>query len=90
MNPGAPITGEVDTAAILKQINLVKNELTFIRSDVTSFKEKTTQKFETIEISYKGYTDNETEDLKKMLLKKISDVNEALKFEDERQLAEFE
>jgi len=41
MNPGAPITGEVDTAAILKQINLVKNELTFIRSDFTSYKEKT-------------------------------------------------
>ena len=41
MNPAAPITGEIDTSAILKQINLVKNELTFIRSDFTSYKEKT-------------------------------------------------
>lgn len=42
MNPAAPITGEIDTSAILKQINLVKNELTFIRSDFTSYKDKTT------------------------------------------------
>jgi predicted nucleic acid-binding Zn-ribbon protein len=34
------ITGEVDTAAILKQLNLVKSEVNSMRSEFTEYKSK--------------------------------------------------
>ena len=89
METGA-VTGDVDTAAILKIVNQVKAELSMVRSDLSSFSLKTTQDLEALRLELRGYTDKETGDLKRILMKKIDDVSEQLKFEHERLRAEFE
>ena len=53
---------------------MVKAEVSQLRSEFQSFKEKTTNDLESLRIELRGYTDKEVEDLKKMLLKKINDV----------------
>ena len=39
MGAGAPVGGDLDTAAILKQLKLVQVEVSSMRSDFTSFKQ---------------------------------------------------
>lgn len=38
LSAAAPVTGDIDTAAILKQVNLVKAETSSLRSDFNSYK----------------------------------------------------
>lgn len=84
------MTGDIDTAAILKQVNLVKTELSQVRTDLSKFSQKTTADLEGLRIELRGYTDKEVSDLKSMMNKKVNDVAENLKFEIERLRAEFE
>ena len=52
-------TGEVDTAAILKQVNIVKAEVSQVRSESLAFKEKTISDLEALRLELRGYTDKE-------------------------------
>ena len=90
-NMEAPtVSGDLDTDAILKQVNLVKSELSQVRNDLSSFSTKTTNDLAALRIELQGYTDKETGDVKKMLTKRIDDVSENLRYELERLRAEFE
>ena len=43
LTAGGAVTGDVDTAAILKQLNLVKSEVGSIRLDFTNYQAKVTE-----------------------------------------------
>lgn len=84
------ITGEVDTAAILKQLNLVKSEVNSMRSEFTEYKSKMKTDLEQLRIELRGYTDQETTNVEQSLNKKIDESVDQLKYELERLRAEFE
>lgn len=84
------ITGDVDTAAILKQLNLVKSEVNSMRSEFTEYKSKMKTDLEQLRIELRGYTDQETSNVEKTLNKKVDECVESLKYELERLRAEFE
>jgi len=65
MSPGAPVTGDLDTAAILKQLKLVQVEVSSMRNDFTSFKEQNATDLEVLKRELMAYTDNETGVIKK-------------------------
>ena len=76
-------SGDVDTAAILKQVNMVRTEL-------STFQSKTAQDLEGLRLEMTAYTDRETGDVKKFLTKKIDEGLDALRYELDRLRAEFE
>ena len=76
-------SGDIDTAAILKQVNMVRSEL-------SNFQTKTAQDLEGLRLELRAYTDKETGDLKKMLVKKIDEAVDSLRYELDRLRAEFE
>ena len=76
-------SGDVDTAAILKQVNMVRSEL-------STFQSKTAQDLEGLRLEMRAYTDSETGDVKKFLTKKIDEGLDALRYELDRLRAEFE
>ena len=59
-------SGDVDTAAIMKQVNMVRSEL-------STFQSKTAQDLEGLRLELQAYTDRETGDVKKFLVKKIDE-----------------
>lgn len=69
---------------------MVQVEVNKMRSDFTSYQTKTNQDLEALELKLIGYTDSETDTLKKSLIKKIDDATEQVKYEAERLRAEFE
>ena len=76
-------SGDVDTAAIMKQVNMVRSEL-------STFQSKTAQDLEGLRLELQAYTDRETGDVKKFLVKKIDEGLEQLRYELDRLRAEFE
>ena len=66
MEPTAiPTTGgDIDTAAILKQVNLVRSELNQVRNESNAFMTKTTNDLEALRMELRGYTDSEIKALK--------------------------
>lgn len=84
------VSGEIDTAAILQQINILKAEVSSVRTESQAFQSKMVADLEGLRIELRGYTDNEVGGLKKSLTKKIDDVAEASKYELDRLRAEFE
>jgi predicted nucleic acid-binding Zn-ribbon protein len=78
------VSGEIDTNAILKQVNLIRQEF-------VNFKEvKYVSDLESLRLELRGYTDKETLNLKNMLSKKITDGIDSLKYELDRLRAEYE
>ena len=67
MSAGAPITGELDTSAILKQLKLVQVEVSSMRSDFTSYKEQNIIDLDKLKRELIFYTDTETSTLKSLL-----------------------
>ena len=61
----SPPTGDLDTAAILKQLKLVQVEVSSMRNDFTSFKEQNATDLEVLKRELMAYTDNETGVIKK-------------------------
>lgn len=84
------VTGEVDTAAILKQLNLVKTEVNQVRVEQKAFVEKTKADLEALRLSCNGYTDNEVRVAEEKLTKRLNDSMDTLKYELDRLRAEFE
>ena len=58
------VSGDVDTAAILKQVNLVRTELNQVRNDHNALSTKVTNDLEALRIELRAYTDKECKDLK--------------------------
>ena len=87
---GGAVSGDLDTAAILKQVNLVKVELQQVRGDHNAFKEKTLSDLEALRIELRGYTDKEVGELSAVLTQKIESGLEGLRHELDRLRAEFE
>ena len=87
MDMGAPAvsaSGDIDTAAILKQVGMVRQEL-------VNFKEvKYVQDLEALRVELRGYTDKGLSDMQQVLTKKITDSADQLKYELDRLRAEFE
>lgn len=90
LGAGAPVSGNLDTAAILKQLQLVQVEVSQMRNDLTSFKEQYAVDLDKLRNDLMNYTDNETGDLKKAMMQKIDSVADSLKYELDRLRAEFE
>ena len=67
MSAGTPITGELDTSAILKQLKLVQVEVSSMRSDFTSYKEQNIIDLDKLKRELIFYTDTETSTLKSLL-----------------------
>ena len=86
----SPPTGDLDTAAILKQLKLVQVEVSSMRNDFTSFKEQNATDLEVLKRELMSYTDKETSAIKKTVQQKIDSAVEALKYENDRLRAEFE
>ena len=82
---GTPVvSGEVDTASILKQVQMVKSEL-------IQFKEnKHVQDLQGLRNELMGHTDKEVTSLRNEMDKKISTMIEDLRHELDRLRAEFE
>lgn len=84
MGGSTVISGEIDTAAILKQVNMVRQEF-------VSFKEvKYNQDLEALRLELRGYTDKEVSECSQVLSKKIDTSIESVKYEQDRLRAEFE
>lgn len=78
------VSGEVDTASILKQVGLIRQEF-------VNFREvKYVEDLEGLRNELKGYTNKEVATAKTSLSKEIKETNEALKYELDRLRAEFE
>ena len=90
LSASVPVSGEVDTAAILKQVNMVKAEVSQVRSEFTSFKDKTISDLEALRLELRGYTDKEVGEVSTKLTKKITDLCDQLRYEHDRLRAEFE
>ena len=76
LSASVPVSGDVDTAAILKQVNIVKAEVSQVRSESLTFKEKTINDLEALRLELRGYTDKEVGDASKKLTKKITDLTD--------------
>ena len=50
-------SGEIDTNAILQQLNMVKAEVNSLRSDFTNYQTKVTQDLDALRLELRGYTD---------------------------------
>lgn len=83
-------SGDIDTATILKQISLLKSDVASMKSELTTFKEQTSQDLNALRIELRGYTDKEISALSKTLSKKMQENFDSLKYELERLRAEFE
>ena len=83
-------TGELDTAAILKQLKLVQVEVSSMRNDFNAFKEQTAVDLDKLRVELTAYTDKETGTLKTQLDNKITQAFDSLKYDLERLRAEFE
>lgn len=70
------VTGEIDSDAILKQLQLVKVEVNQMRSDFTEYKTKTAQDLEQLKLELIAYTDKETDAVKQTLVKKVDNAVE--------------
>lgn len=90
MSANVSPTGEIDSAAILKQLNLVKAEVNSMRSDFNNYQSRVTSDLEALRLELRGYTDKQTMDVQKSLNTKIDKAVEQLKYEHDRLRAEFE
>jgi len=90
LNAGPVVTGDLDTAAILKQLNLVKVEQSGMRTDFNSYKITVVQDNEALRLEMRNYADKETSDVNNSLNTKMNSMNEKLQHELERLRAEFE
>ena len=80
----ASASGEVDTSAILKEVNKVRHEF-------VQFKEnKYNQDLEALKLELKGYTNQEVETCRDSLTRKIDSGLENAKHDTDRLRAEFE
>ncbi len=86
----ANVSGDIDTAAILKQVNLVRTELNQVRNDQNAFQTKVTNDLEALRLEMRAYTDKEVSEVKAFAKKQIQDAMESLKYELDRLRAEFE
>lgn len=75
---GAPVSGDLDTAAILKQVALVKTEQNSMRTDFNNYKTSLVQDLEALRLEMRGYTDKETTEVEKNLSNKINSIAEKL------------
>ena len=67
----ATVSGDIDTAAILKQVNLVRTELNQVRNDHNALSTKVTNDLEALRLELRAYTDKEVGNLKTTMQKKI-------------------
>ena len=86
MTPTAAPTGEIDTGAILKQINLLRAETTSMRQDFNDNKVKVTGDLDALRFEMRNYTDKECKEISV----KLDKITDSLKHELERLRAEFE
>ena len=63
MTPSAAPTGEIDTASILKQVNLLRAETSSMRSDFNDYKQKVIGDLEALRHEMRNYTDKEVNEL---------------------------
>ena len=71
LSASAPVTGEIDTAAILKQLNLVKTEQQSMRQDFNDYKVKMIGDLDQLRNECRQYTESETYKVSKDLSQKI-------------------
>ena len=90
MSGPATVSGDIDTAAILKQVNLVRTELNQVRNDHNALSTKVTNDLEALRLELRSYTDKEVGNLKTTMQKKIQEAMDSLKYELDRLRAEFE
>ena len=86
MTPAASPTGEIDTGAILKQINLLRAETTSMRQDFNDNKVKVTGDLDALRFELRNYTDKECKEIST----KFDKISDSLKHELERLRAEYE
>ena len=72
--PAVSASGEIDTSAILQQLNLVKAEVNNMRNDFNNYQTKMQQDLDALRLEMRNYTDAETDSLKKQAMKKIDEV----------------
>lgn len=90
MSASPTVSGDIDTGAILKQVNMVKVELQQVRGDQIAHKEKTSVDIDALRHELRGYTDKEVGELAQSLTQKLESGLEGLKHELDRLRAEFE
>ena len=72
----ANVSGDLDTAAILKQVNLVRTELNQVRNEQNAFATKTANDLEALRLELRAYTDKEAGEVKAFAQKKIQESAE--------------
>lgn len=88
--PAPVVTGELDTASILKQLKLVQAEQSSMRTELNNYKQQVVGDLEALRLELKGYTDKEVQSATKSLNTKFDSISEKLGHELERLRAEFE
>lgn len=83
-------SGEIDTASILKQVNLIKAEVSSMRSDFTNYQARVVSDLEALRHELRGYTDKKTSEVEKALNTRLDKAVGEIKYEADRLRAEFE
>ena len=86
MTPAAAPTGEIDTASILKQVNMLRAETSSMRQDFNDYKTKVADDMAALRRELINYCDKEVKDLST----RVDKITDSLRHELERLRAEFE